>query len=257
MIVELFGPPGSGKTTFARALNARLREHGHDAELILSYRPGEGSPGLDARPSDPMMPHWTAAAMLRMGRPVVEMLSLACRPRAVSHDVATALKLVRLLPPSNVIWSIRLAQYLARLSHSWCRASAADHIVLFDQAFVQAVSSLVLLGRGGDEPLLAQALDCVPKPDFLIRLDAPEDVLETRLRDRGLHQGAIERLFESDIERNLRSARIIDRLDEVLRRRGRKVIRVNSLDRNSLTRAVRRIERKLIGAVGETQRGAA
>jgi adenylate kinase family enzyme len=44
MIIELFGPPGAGKTTFARALAARLRERGHTVDLILSQRPAERSP---------------------------------------------------------------------------------------------------------------------------------------------------------------------------------------------------------------------
>jgi adenylate kinase family enzyme len=41
MIIELFGPPAAGKTTFARTLAAQLGTCGRPAELILSYRPAE------------------------------------------------------------------------------------------------------------------------------------------------------------------------------------------------------------------------
>jgi RecA/RadA recombinase len=41
MIVELFGPPGVGKTTVAHMLSARLRKRGNCIGLVLSYRPSE------------------------------------------------------------------------------------------------------------------------------------------------------------------------------------------------------------------------
>ena len=67
MIVELFGPPGAGKTTFARTLAAHLRERGHTVDLILSHRPATFAPqeirsgsvastqqnGIDHKPPDP------------------------------------------------------------------------------------------------------------------------------------------------------------------------------------------------------------
>jgi hypothetical protein len=190
-------------------------------------------------------------------RPLVEMLSLACRPVAASHDVGTAIKLVRLLPPSKVIWSIRLTQYLARLSRSWCRASTAHHIVLFDQAFVQAVCSLAMLGQWTGEPILAQALDCVPNADLLIRVDAPPEVLKERLRDRKLKLGAIERLFEVGTENDLEWTRMIRRIQILLHERGREVVHVNSLDENSLAQAMNRIERRLIDNAGVKQAGMA
>jgi thymidylate kinase len=150
-----------------------------------------------------------------------------------------------MLPPKNLIWSIRLSQYILRLSHAWQRASQANHIVLFDQAFVQVVCSLALLGRAPDEALIAQALDCAPKSDLLIRLDAPYETLETRLRERGRRQSTIERLFELDLNTNLESMRIVDQLDDLLRKRGRSVIRAASLDHGSLRESVERIGKQI------------
>ena len=40
MIVELYGPPGSGKSTFARALANRLCARGYDAEVVLPVSQG-------------------------------------------------------------------------------------------------------------------------------------------------------------------------------------------------------------------------
>ncbi|MER8486312.1 AAA family ATPase [Mesorhizobium sp. M1322] len=39
MIIEIFGPPGSGKTTFAHALARRLCGDGYHAKVVLSYQP--------------------------------------------------------------------------------------------------------------------------------------------------------------------------------------------------------------------------
>ena len=38
MIIEAFGPPGAGKTTFNRALAQRLRQRGYSVDLILFPR---------------------------------------------------------------------------------------------------------------------------------------------------------------------------------------------------------------------------
>jgi hypothetical protein len=139
-----------------------------------------------------------------------------------------------------------LSQYIARLSHSWYQASSTDHIVLFDQAYVQAVCSLAVVGRAADETVLARALNVTPKADLLIRLDAPRDVLKARLCERHRLQGAIERLFEFVLRRNLESIQVIDHLHDLLRQSGQPVICASSLDPRALRESIEKIEQQLL-----------
>jgi hypothetical protein len=241
MIVELFGPPAVGKTTFAHALAARRRESGQNLEVLVSSRPAERLPA-----SVPPIRHgcnWSNPALQRLSRPVVEAVALL--QQRSDERTHAAVKLLKILPPRNIVWSIRLRQYIWRLSRAWDRASGVSHVVLFDQAFVQVLCSLALLGSGADEAQLARALDDAPKSDLFIRLDAPAIVLENRLRDRANHQGAIERMLELDLKTNLASTPIIDKLDKLLRQRGHKVIHVLSLDRQSLRDSLDAIEHRL------------
>src|SRR3982074_783196 len=115
MIVDLFGPPGAGKTTFARTLAARLRERGHAVDLILSHRPAECSP-LESRSVPGRFTQKISSIIRPASRPFAEMLTMARHPFTVSHDIGTALNLIKILPPISTIWSLRLAQYVSRLS---------------------------------------------------------------------------------------------------------------------------------------------
>ena len=245
MIIEIFGPPGAGKTTFAHALTKRLRESGYVVELTLSYRPVEHRSSPNPCPRAPSE-HRVAAVPRRLSRPLFEMLAIARRPFAMSHDIAAAAGLMRILPPRNMAAAIRLSQYILRLSHSWYRASSARHIVLFDQAFVQLICSLALLGRAADESLIAHALDSAPRSDLLIRLDAPLEILTARLKDRGGRQSAIERLFELDLNTNLKSIRIIDQLNCLLLMRDCSMVRASSLDQQSLSASLEAVDEALL-----------
>jgi thymidylate kinase len=254
MIIELFGHPGSGKTTFSHALSASLRDRGHVVRLFLSYRPAEPPPSVYPCAGETIRPQ-AAAVARRLIRPAVEMLALARHPVANSHDIIKAAALIGLLPPKNMFWSVRMSQYIVRLSHAWRQASQADHIVLFDQAFVQVVCSLMLFhGRDLDEALVAQALDHVPKSDLLIRLDAPHEALKARLCDRIRRQSRIERLLERHHDTDLGSMQPIDQVHELLRKRGQPVICVASLDQCSLHDSVLRVG-KQINSRSAAQRG--
>jgi thymidylate kinase len=245
MIIELFGAPGSGKTTFARALAARLREHGQRADLVISYRPAERLPNGDSRAGS-QPPHQSAAVVSRVTRPLVEMLTLARHPVVNSHSVATALNLIRLVPPKKMIWSIRLSQYISRLSHSWNQARKVGHVVLFDQAYIQAICSLATVSLDIDDSLLELALDYVPKPDLVVFLHAPLEILSARLRERHRKQGPIERMLELGVEHTLESKYIIDRVHELVCARGQPIATASSIEAQSLNESVARIERLVL-----------
>lgn len=241
MIIELFGAPGVGKTTFACALTARLRERGYVVEPMLSYRPIERPPSPDHLLKG-RVHQQAAGAVRRLIRPAVEMLAMAGHLFARSQMTTTAVDVMTILPPKSIVWSIRLRQYILRLSRSWSQASLASHIVIFDQGFVQAVCTLVLLSRASDRNLIALALDSIPKGDLLIRLHAPQRILEVRLGERQRLQSRMEKLLELDMKTNLESVRVIDHLHELLQKRGQFVTCVKSVDQRSLHEAVARIE---------------
>ena len=244
MIIELFGPPGAGKTTFSRALMARLRECGHLAELRLSYRPAEHLPVFG--PGRRATGRYQTPVMRRFRRSFGEVLAITRHPFANSRDVRTAVHLVRLLPPKRIFASIKNSQYLLRLSHAWYEESRAGHVALFDQAFVQAVCSLALLARVENDTPIANALDYAPKSDVLIRLEAPLELLKARLHDRKRLQSTAEQLLEPDLETSLASAPMIDRLHHLLLRRGRTVLTASSINQHSLDVSVSMIAGEIV-----------
>jgi hypothetical protein len=244
MIVELFGPPGSGKTTFADALTARLRESRLRVELKLSWRPTELPPVLAA--GGKAGGRYQNAVVHRIARPVREMLTIARHPLANSRDISTAVRLVRRLPPRRIVSSIKNTQYLSRLSHAWYAEENASHIAVFDQAFVQAVCSLALVAGVTGDVIIAAALGCVPRSDLFVRLEAPLGLLKARLYDRWRLQSAAERLLEADLMRSLASVSMIDRLQSILLKQGWPVLRASSLDRESLQKSVDFVANEII-----------
>ncbi len=240
MIIELFGPPAVGKTTFAHALTRRLLEGGHRAQPVLSYRPSEPSSLRESERQGPIIRHMKVVR--RVLRPALELMAMMRDPFALSNDVRVAAKLIGTLPPGNPISFARHLQYVSRLAHSWRQARARADIVIFDQGFVQEICSLALLERTEDQGRIERALRMLPEPDLLIRLDAPRDVLEARLGSRQRGQSRMERIFELDERKNLETADIVNRVHGLLCRQGRPAPQFSSLGRHALEEVIELIE---------------
>jgi hypothetical protein len=254
MIVELFGAPGSGKTTFANALTARLRERRLRAELNLSWRPTECPPVLAVGGKTGV--RYQNVWVHRITRPVREMLTIARHPLANSRDISTSVRLVRRLPPKGIVLSIKNTQYLSRLSHAWYDQENASYIAVFDQAFVQAVCSLALVAGVTDDTIITQALGDVPKSDLFVSLEAPLELLKARLCNRWRLQSTIERLLEADLARSLASLSMTDRLRSIMLKQGWPVLRASSLDQDSLQKSVDVVANEIIAKCRGEQLGA-
>ncbi len=241
MIIELFGPPAAGKTTLARALATALERNGFDVQLIESSRPAEGG-SIEVERTRGLSWYGTALAA-PLGR-AAKLVSAAPVLLAGARSDELAASLMKLLPPRTLLWSVRYRRFLSLLSRSWKIASTSDRIVIFDQGFLTALSSMALLARSVDRSIIVRGLALIPRPNLLIRLDAPRETLEARLRSRLRRQGAVERLFEFDLQTSLQQIETTSQVADMLQEQGGHMMHVSSLDRRELEKAVDRIVRE-------------
>jgi RecA/RadA recombinase len=242
VIVEFFGPPGAGKTTFAQALAARLREVGQTVDVHLSARPGEeratSAFNREVSPRQNLID-----PLRRLGRPLAQLITLRIAG-AQASDSSTNI-LVSNLPGRQQIAAFRMRQYLVRLSAAWRNARNSERISIFDQGYVQAVSSILLaMERASDDDVMAMVL-VAPPSDLAIRIEARITDIEGRLRRREQTIGRLGRLFESDLGKPTDHAHAADWLQSGLRRAGRAVLSVNSDDEHPLAIDLERARREI------------
>ncbi|MGH6977601.1 MAG: hypothetical protein ACREED_11295, partial [Stellaceae bacterium] len=184
----------------------------------------------------------------RVTRPIIESFTAVSRLPRDSCEARAATALRNLFPPHDAVMALKHRQYMLRLSRAWHDAARADDIVLFDQAFVQLICTLASLARAARSGDLETALDTVPQPDLLVRLTAPLEVLTARLAERRRRLSTIERLLELDMETNLKSREIADRLHRLLQQHNRMSVCIETSDRRSLRTGVDQVE-EIIGGI--------
>jgi thymidylate kinase len=241
MIIELFGPPAAGKTTFAHALAAALEKNGFDAQLMASLRPAEHD-SIQVESTRALS--WCRTALVAPLSRAAKLASAAPVLLAGERSDELTANLMDLMPPHTLLWAVRYRRFLSLLSRSWKMASTSDRIVIFDQGFMTALCSMALLARSVDRSTMVRALALIPRPDLLIRLDAPRETLEARLRARLGRQGRLERLFEFNLQTSLQQIETTHDVTHMLHEQGGRMMHVDSLDRRLLENAVDRIVRE-------------
>lgn len=235
MIIETFGPPGSGKTTFNLALAERLRQRGYIVDLVL-WIPEIRSRLLSFGGIIP--------AIIRVMDAIRCTIAVLCRPNSNAQGLQLARELLGMMPPKNIIWRIRLSQYITRFSCEWSSPHQPDRIVIFDQGFVQVACTLATFSEA-DKNTIARVIGTRTLPDLLIRFDAPEELLRKRLAERVSRKRFMERWFDPQVDTFLKFKPVADYIASLIKGKGDPMFSFESFDQARLDAAVDLIEREI------------
>lgn len=226
----------------AHKIAAQLRASGCTVNLRLSYRPGEQMPPIVRRAEQKEKQH-LSNSIRRLIRPGLELLSMTGAADIGRHGTDV---LMSMQPRNGVFQSFRLRQYLWRLSNAWSQAAPANTITIFDQAFLQAVSALLINRTDLSDQQIDAVLSAIPEADLIVRIDAPATQIEQRLAQRWRDLGRIGRLFETSDGTAADHTVAAERLSELLVRRGSRLSRISSADENQLESAAKQIEFEIL-----------
>jgi thymidylate kinase len=172
--VALVGPDGAGKTTISQRLPAEM-----ELPLTSLYM------GINGDVSAPLLPTTRVALALKRARgDAPDMVAATLRgerkprPRGALRRTAAALR-------SGARLSVWLSEEWSRQLVAWYHSRLRGRIVVFDRHFFADYYDDEIANSNGRPSLAGRIHGCVlerlyPKPDLLICLDAPAELLFER-----------------------------------------------------------------------------
>jgi hypothetical protein len=217
MIIELFGPPGVGKTTLRPRLCQAMARRGINVKTVNGYRQIEyGS----AKDDCPEVRHGIGRIGKKLAASAPVLLSTLPKE-------SLAAQLLAAFPVRSLSWSWRMKVDIALVCESWRQAEESDGHFIFEEGLIQAVCALAVLARRRSVDVVRDCLSFLPRPDLLIQIDAPQETLRRRLLDRHARQPMLEVLLELGVDEGLRQATISREIGTCLRQAGWPLIQVN------------------------------
>jgi chloramphenicol 3-O-phosphotransferase len=162
-VVELCGLPGAGKTTLARALVQELAGRGH------RVRAG----ALSIAPDVPAQRRILLKAAFAMREALAHPM---CTAAAVDAIARSEQRRIDDVPARALQWTV--TQWLLRAA----RRTPGLHV--FDEGVIQALWSLALRGNPGRMLHTLEASRGWVRPDLVVVVEAPLDVVRDRLVSR-------------------------------------------------------------------------
>ena len=194
VVIEFAGLPGAGKTTVADSTNQALR-----------------AAGISSRVSDARISASVPASTRARIR-----LALACA-ELFRHPVqgAGALRAMRRLAPGPSRDALAGAVQWFAVQRLEARASRTAGVHLLQEGSVQTLWTLALRARGRhDELVRLLGRHAVPPEHLLVVVDAPLDLVSTRLTTRASRHSRTQLLAEHELAAELVAGREL--LQEIL-----------------------------------------
>ena len=145
-----------------------------------------------------------------------------------------------------------MQQYLLRLSTSWASAVTRPGVVIFDQAYLQFVISLLALRAPATRAEVTEALRAVPFADVALHVDAAPADLTRRLKLRFEQLGAFGRWLEAGAGRSEAYRGLAELLQDAFEDSGGTVLETRSPDDPSFVEEVARAARAVDRIRGKT-----